>query len=307
MRNNIDDIFKDKFSQFEAPVSDGLWDKIQENPQWGKNIRKRKIKKLSIYAALTTIVISTCVVLLLHKSAPSNENFDTSLIAEQRTNEVQQPTIDNTATTALTEETTVNNTTENDPITAVTSNSSNPNTNTISIVDETSLNPIPNKTETTENQENKTTSTSSTSSTPGIKTPSTDKPTKSQSNNTSKTDNKGGDTPNSDMSSSNNNSASPAPENQNHSLFSIPNAFTPNGDGLNDVFRPVTAASILQYQLDIFSMNGQHLFSSKSIEYGWNGEFQGGMMDNGSYVYIIKYKDDNGKEHIDKGQLLLIR
>ena len=307
MKNNIDDIFKDKFNQFEAPVSDGLWNKIQENPQWKKNIRKRKIKKLSIYAALTTIVISTCVVLLLHKRTPSNENYGPSLIAEQRTNEVQQTIDENTVTNTPPEETAVNNTTKNNTITTVTSDTPTPNNNTTTIVDETSPNPIPNKTETTENQENKINSTPSTSSTSSITTPSTDKPTKSQSNDAPPTDNKGGENSSSEMSSSANNSTAPASESQNRSLFSIPNAFTPNGDGLNDIFRPITSANILQYQLDIFSMNGQHLFNSKNIEYGWNGEFQGGLMDNGSYVYIIKYKDENGKEHIDKGQLLLIR
>lgn len=304
MKNNIDDIFKDKFNQFEAPVSDGLWDKIQENPQWKQNIRKRKIKKLSIYATLTTIVICACVLLLLHKSTPSNENIETRLIAEQRTDEVQQAADESTVTNTLHEETAVNNTTKNNTITTVTSDSPAPNTNTTTSVDETNPNSIPNKTDITENQEN---NTSLTSSTPNIKTPSTDKPTKSQSNDTPQADNKGENNSSSEMSSSSNNSTTPAPEIQNRSLFSIPNAFTPNGDGLNDVFRPITSADIMQYQLDIFSMNGQHLFSSKNIEYGWNGEFQGGLMDNGSYVYIIKYKDENGKEHIDKGQLLLIR
>lgn len=303
MKNNIDNIFKDKFSQFEAPVSDGLWNKIQENPQWKNHLRRQKIRNLSIYAVLTAIVISTCVILLLHTNKAANEDFDTSLTAEQTTCEVSQTTDENMVTNSdMPEGNIQNNTTENDPATTVPeANTPHDNSSPAIPNEEANPNPIPNKAESTENQDNAINPTAPNSS---VETPSIDKATKPQPNVAPKTGNKGDDNLTPETSSTPNNSSN---ENQNTVLFSIPNAFTPNGDGLNDVFRPVTSASILQYQMDIFSMSGQHLFSSKSIEYGWNGEYQGGMMDNGSYVYVIKYKDNNGKEHIDKGQLLLIR
>ena len=308
MKKHIDDIFKDQFNQFEAPVSDGLWDKIQQNPGWQQHLRRQKIRNLSIYAVLAVIVISSCAVLLHQRHNIDNQDIETSSIEEenltvssQETTNVQ-PNGNNEAIAEIpADETSVP--ADFAPETVVdptTQNTSNTTETMIPAEDNSSVvNPV--TTESSVPQNN------------SVSEKSSEKAANNNNNNSNKnstqaaeSNNKSNDTPGS------NEPPTTPPHtsenaNPNSSLFSIPNAFTPNGDGLNDIFRPVTSADIQQYQLDIFAMSGQHIFTSRSLEYGWNGEFQGGALNSGNYIYVIKYKDNSGKEHIDKGQLLLIR
>jgi gliding motility-associated-like protein len=87
----------------------------------------------------------------------------------------------------------------------------------------------------------------------------------------------------------------------------FPSAFTPNADGLNDVFRipPSTAIEKLQYFI-IYNRFGQKVFETNNIAQGWNGQINGSDAPTGSYVYIIKARDING-EVLLKGTVLLVR
>lgn len=301
MKNNIDDIFKDKFDQFEAPVSDGLWDKIQQNPGWQQHLRRQKIRNLSVYAVLAVIVISSCAVLLHQRHNTNNQDIETSVVEEEiLTENIQEATTNQPNSNAdampivTTDETVAPAVPATETIVTPT-----PSTATETIIQ-------------TEDKSNSTAPEMTEPSTPKSNPASSEKTSEKASNKTTPSQ-----TSESDNKSNSNNPANNEPpvttpdaggnESLSASPFSIPNAFTPNGDGLNDIFKPVTTASIMQYQLDIFAVSGQHIFTSRNLEYGWNGEFQGGMMNSGNYIYVIKYKDSNGKEHIDKGQLLLIR
>ena len=73
------------------------------------------------------------------------------------------------------------------------------------------------------------------------------------------------------------------------STLYVPNVFTPNGDGVNDVFYTPNR-NIVSYSLDIFNRWGQLLFSSDSPLKGWDGTFGGQMVPDGVYVYILKAK-----------------
>lgn len=87
----------------------------------------------------------------------------------------------------------------------------------------------------------------------------------------------------------------------------IPNAFTPNNDGLNDIFRPVVNKEILQYNLKVFNRNGKMLFQSASPLAGWNGSWKSQPQPAGSYVYSFVFTDITGKTHLYKGSILLVR
>lgn len=89
--------------------------------------------------------------------------------------------------------------------------------------------------------------------------------------------------------------------------FSIPNAFTPNSDGWNDVFKPATTDEISDYSMIIFNRFGQKLFESRSHLSGWNGTSKGKEQPAGSYIYIIRYKNKNGISNEEKGTVLLLR
>ncbi|TWF40573.1 gliding motility-associated-like protein [Chitinophaga polysaccharea] len=89
--------------------------------------------------------------------------------------------------------------------------------------------------------------------------------------------------------------------------FYVPNAFTPNNDGRNDVFR-VIAAGIPQ--LDFFIVWdrwGQEVFRSNSLPGGWDGTCQGHLAPAGTYVWMVQGVDYTGRRFSRKGTVTLIR
>ncbi len=91
----------------------------------------------------------------------------------------------------------------------------------------------------------------------------------------------------------------------------VPNAFTPNGDGVNDEFN-VYVKNYVSFHLLIFNRWGEKLFETYDPLEGWNGEYRGKLCNPGVYVYYVdvKYNDalepDNFLEYT-KGSLTLIR
>ncbi|MES2455123.1 MAG: gliding motility-associated C-terminal domain-containing protein [Bacteroidota bacterium] len=86
----------------------------------------------------------------------------------------------------------------------------------------------------------------------------------------------------------------------------VPNAFTPNGDGKNDVVyvRSQTVKTLTFY---IYSQWGEQLFYSPNITLGWDGTFKGNNQPVGVYVYSVKAIMNNGREVNKKGTITLIR
>ncbi len=88
----------------------------------------------------------------------------------------------------------------------------------------------------------------------------------------------------------------------------IPTGFTPNGDGINDVFRPLGAGEFLNnYEMVIFNRWGQEVFRSVDPQNGWNGDFRGQKALTGVYAYIISYRNVYGEDKIFKGNVTLTR
>jgi len=85
----------------------------------------------------------------------------------------------------------------------------------------------------------------------------------------------------------------------------IPNAFTPNGDGLNDVFTAQSNEEYSYFEMTIYSSSGQPLFVSKSIKHGWDGTYKGTLQPQGTYLYIIRYVDSTGKMDEKRGTVAL--
>jgi gliding motility-associated-like protein len=86
----------------------------------------------------------------------------------------------------------------------------------------------------------------------------------------------------------------------------IPSAFTPNGDGLNDVFK-AEGLGVRDFEMIIFSREGKLLFESRSIDNSWDGTYKGELMPPVTYLYQVKYIDAKGVSHVKKGQVTLIR
>lgn len=86
----------------------------------------------------------------------------------------------------------------------------------------------------------------------------------------------------------------------------IPSAFTPNGDGLNDVFKIPELNGQRLIALSIYNRYGQNIYSSRNNS-GWNGTLNGIKQPSGTYVYMANYFDLEGISHSLKGTIVLIR
>lgn len=88
----------------------------------------------------------------------------------------------------------------------------------------------------------------------------------------------------------------------------IPNAFTPNGDGNNDVFQAYgDDASIHYFELMVFNRWGEKVFESNNLRETWDGTYQGEASPNAVYVYIAKAVYLDGSKNDYKGSVTLIR
>ncbi|MDW8418409.1 MAG: CotH kinase family protein [Chitinophagales bacterium] len=89
-----------------------------------------------------------------------------------------------------------------------------------------------------------------------------------------------------------------------------PTGFTPDGDGVNDIFRIFTKPDGTFFQtfhLQIYNRWGQKVFESNNQSYGWNGEFNEKKCDIGVYTYTLTGKLTNGEEVRKKGNITLLR
>jgi gliding motility-associated-like protein len=68
----------------------------------------------------------------------------------------------------------------------------------------------------------------------------------------------------------------------------IPNAFTPNGDGLNDIFKPVIEG-VTNYEFLIFNRWGELIYSTDNIANGWDGTYKGNKCQEDVYVWKIEF------------------
>ena len=88
----------------------------------------------------------------------------------------------------------------------------------------------------------------------------------------------------------------------------LPNAFSPNGDGRNDIFRPVVRGPMYNYELRVFNRWGELIFITSDDHRGWDGKYRGAPVDNGTYVWWLTYKKvPGGEPHVLKGEVTVIR
>lgn len=88
-------------------------------------------------------------------------------------------------------------------------------------------------------------------------------------------------------------------------LFS-PTAFTPNADGLNDIFN-VFGQYIEVFEMSIFNRWGEMMYNTNDIEQGWNGFYKGNLMPEGTYVFRATITDQAGRSFDRSGTILLLR
>jgi gliding motility-associated-like protein len=88
----------------------------------------------------------------------------------------------------------------------------------------------------------------------------------------------------------------------------VPTAFTPNNDGLNDIFKPAFQCFAVNYKMRVYSRWGDIVFESRQTGTGWNGKKRDLTLPTGVYVWMIEYQNPNTKEkYVKKGTVTLIR
>lgn len=87
----------------------------------------------------------------------------------------------------------------------------------------------------------------------------------------------------------------------------VPNAFTPNGDGLNDLLKPIAAGMQQIEKFSIYNRWGYQVFSTSINGLGWDGKINGRDQGSGTYVWMVKALDYQGKPYFQKGTVTLIR
>ena len=86
----------------------------------------------------------------------------------------------------------------------------------------------------------------------------------------------------------------------------VPNVFSPNGDGFNDILR-VRGKGIEDLQFIIFNRWGEKVFETTDINAGWDGTLKGEQMNLSVFVYVLTGKFKNGESIDEKGNITLMR
>ena len=87
----------------------------------------------------------------------------------------------------------------------------------------------------------------------------------------------------------------------------IPNSFSPNGDGVNDVFKPITDPNkIKKYEMQLFNEWGEFVFETDQIDQGWDGVSQGNSSNNIFIYKITVYSEVTGSKYEYMGTVILL-
>ena len=97
-------------------------------------------------------------------------------------------------------------------------------------------------------------------------------------------------------------------ENTSSCTISVPNVFTPNGDGINDALEFECDCTLADFRFTLYSRKGNRVFQSKNLDLRWKGTFKGRPVQEGYYKWEISYKvSGNSGYKTLKGDLAIIR
>ncbi len=90
--------------------------------------------------------------------------------------------------------------------------------------------------------------------------------------------------------------------------FYLPNAFSPNGDNENEVFKAyIDPSCVSEYKLVVYSRWGEKIFTANEVTESWDGSYRGAAADPAVYTWFCRALLSNGKEIVKEGNVSLIR
>lgn len=95
---------------------------------------------------------------------------------------------------------------------------------------------------------------------------------------------------------------------EDESILQMPNAFSPNGDGINDIYKAKSGyQGITEFRAIIFNRWGQKLYEWNDPAEGWDGTYKGKPVKEGVYFVLVKAKGSDGKIYNIKRDVNLLR
>ena len=91
------------------------------------------------------------------------------------------------------------------------------------------------------------------------------------------------------------------------SILEMPNVFTPNNDGTNDLFIPSNIVDVEDVNIVITNRWGQVVYQNNDVLTGWNGKFRGNDCEEGTYFWLVNYKTAKGEDRSIHGFVNLQR
>ena len=91
------------------------------------------------------------------------------------------------------------------------------------------------------------------------------------------------------------------------SKLSFPNAFSPNGDGINDIYKAKEHQSLVEFHAYIFNRWGQKLYEWTDPDSGWDGTHNGKDVSDGVYFVLVKAKGADGRNYNIRKDVNLLR
>jgi gliding motility-associated-like protein len=306
--SDIGNFFQENLAKKAIEPSEALWQKIVQNPELMRFNRIQRMKRIMAYS-LGGVVVSIIVSTVLWLNWPAQDKATLSQNSILATDDLSQTASEPTIAPNLPTEPASSQVTDNQKEANNTTAISPPVTSTpamqlsthsVTTAPATSTMPAPNTAATPQKPANNSHSrfepATSAKNDPSVLNKTTPSPTILNDTATSP--------------SIKNVSLSPSEEElptmEEYELF-MPNAFSPNGDGINDRYELTAAFEINSFSLYIYDKAGQLVFKSTDITHTWNGEINGNTLPADIYLYLVKYTDTFNRIHQKKGNILLIR
>lgn len=293
---------KSQFDEYQSPVTEQSWQSIAQDAIVVRHNRMCKLRKVSIISATTAAIVAAVITVIYLSTTPKTPTpIETSepIVQEPHTEQVQQNLqevdVENTAT-----ESSYHRDHSVSAPTIITGNKVATSESTPKVVN------VPNAEKSVSTQitapviENKTT-------VPDVKVTLTPKSTTPAVPNNRKVNSTPTPTEEPVVAKANSTSTVHSETQETRYELFIPNSFTPNGDGINDIFKPVANFPVTNFEMSIYSRSGDRMFTSRNIEGGWDGQKYGTLTQDGVYLYVIKFTDPNGDSHTQKGQVILFK
>jgi gliding motility-associated-like protein len=90
-------------------------------------------------------------------------------------------------------------------------------------------------------------------------------------------------------------------------IYYMPSAFTPNDDNINEIFKPIGLAFAINYKFIIFNRWGEIIFKTDNPQLGWNGQYNGDLVEQDLYFYRLEFVGVDELRHEEQGSIMILR